>query len=123
MADENTRTIYINETPAPPRNPPSAGIIIKNGLPKHPGELLKEKMAKLALSSYRLAPLIRVQRSRLQRIEAGTHPVSADTALRLAKYFDGPAEEWLDLQTRYDLAVARKAMEQELLRIHCIKSD
>jgi addiction module HigA family antidote len=108
----------------PPMPPLAAGAmnLIKNGLPRHPGDLLKEKMARIAISSYRLAPLIGVQRSRLQRIERETHPMSADTALRLAKFFGNSAEEWLDLQTRYDLAAARKNMEQDLLRIQSIKS-
>ncbi len=95
--------------------------LIKNGLPPHPGTLLVSEMAKIAITPYRLAKLIGVQRSRLERIVAETHPVSPDTALRLAKYFGGPAERWLDMQTRYDLAVARKELEAELAKIHSIR--
>ncbi len=124
MADQEIRIPLYWADPADPLPEPSPTIgmtIIKDGLPPHPGNLLREEMARIAISPYRLAKLIGVQRSRLERMVAETHPVSPDTALRLAKFFGGPAERWMDMQTRHDLAVHRKEIEVELAAIKCIR--
>jgi len=72
--------------------------------PIHPGEVLNaEFLAPLKISQYRLAKDIIVPPRRINEIVHGQRAISADTALRLARYFDNSAEFWLNLQNRYDL--------------------
>jgi antitoxin HigA-1 len=72
--------------------------------PVHPGEvLLKEFLEPMQLSQYRLAKDISVPPRRINEIVHGKRAVSADTALRLARYFDMTARFWLNLQAQYDL--------------------
>lgn len=73
----------------------------------HPGEiLLEEFLAPLGLSQYRLAKDISVPPRRINEIVHGKRSVSADTALRLARYFGTTERFWLELQATYDLDVA-----------------
>ena len=75
----------------------------------HPGEILNEEFLKpLAITQYRLATDIGVPRRRINEIVHGDRAVSADTALRLARYFGTSAEFWLNLQSRYDLLIQRE---------------
>jgi antitoxin HigA-1 len=75
----------------------------------HPGEiLLTEFMQPLELTAYRLAKDIHVPAPRVGDIVRGKRAISADTALRLGKYFGLPAQFWLNLQNEYDL---RRAAE------------
>lgn len=88
--------------------------------PIHPGEVLKEEfLVPLSLSEYRLAKDISVPARRINEVVHGTRGVSADTALRLARYFGTSAELWLNLQTQYELAVetdrGAKKIEREVL--------
>ncbi|WEZ83630.1 HigA family addiction module antitoxin [Rhizobium sp. 32-5/1] len=77
--------------------------------PIHPGEILKEEFLKeYALTAYRVAESIGVPRTRLERILRGENGITADTALRLARYFGNSPEFWLNLQRTYDLALAAK---------------
>lgn len=77
--------------------------------PIPPGEiLLEEFMRPLGLSAAALARAIRVPPNRVSQILAGKRSVSADTALRLGKYFGVSPEIWLELQADYDLRVARR---------------
>jgi addiction module HigA family antidote len=70
----------------------------------HPGEVLFEDFMKpLKLSQYRVAKDINVSPIRISEIIHGTRAVSADTALRLGKYFGNSAQFWLNLQAHYDL--------------------
>jgi len=70
----------------------------------HPGEiLLEEFLVPLGLSQYRVAQEIEVPRRRINEIIQGKRSVSADTALRLAKFFGTPPEFWMNLQMHYDL--------------------
>jgi addiction module HigA family antidote len=72
--------------------------------PVHPGEiLLVEFLAPLRISQYRLAKDISVPPRRINEIVHGTRSLTADTALRLARYFGTSERFWLNLQTRYDL--------------------
>src|ERR671925_573557 len=72
--------------------------------PVHPGEvLLEEFLAPLEISQYRLAKDIGVPPRRINEIVHGTRAVSADTALRLARYFATSERFWLNLQAQYDL--------------------
>jgi addiction module HigA family antidote len=74
--------------------------------PIHPGEiLLAEFLDPLALSQYRLAHDLSVPPRRINEIVHGKRGITADTALRLGRYFGTSAQFWLNLQTRYDLEV------------------
>ena len=78
--------------------------------PVHPGEVLLEDFLRpLGISQYRLAKALRVYPRRVNEIVHGKRAVSADTALRLARYFGTTAELWMNLQAHYDLEVARNA--------------
>ena len=87
--------------------------------PVHPGEiLLEEFLLPLELSQYRLAQSLSVPPRRINEIVLGKRAVTADTALRLARYFGLSDRFWLNLQVRYDLEVARdrlgRRLEQEV---------
>jgi antitoxin HigA-1 len=89
--------------------------------PVHPGEiLLEEFLTPLEISQYRLAKDISVPPRRINEIVHGTRAVTADTALRLARYFDTSERFWLNLQARYDLEIEKdrlgKRLEKEVLR-------
>lgn len=74
--------------------------------PIHPGEVLLEEFLKpFGISQYRLAKEIRVPPRRINEIIHGARSITADTALRLARYFRTSPAFWLNLQTRYDLEV------------------
>ncbi|RIL04476.1 MAG: addiction module antidote protein, HigA family [Proteobacteria bacterium] len=81
----------------------------------HPGEILaKEFLEPLEVSQYRLAKDISVPPRRINEIVHGTRSISADTALRLARYFGTSEEFWLNLQMRYDLSVERERLGPRL---------
>lgn len=73
----------------------------------HPGEILKDEfLDPLRVTPYRLAQELHVPAPRVNDIVLGKRGISADTALRLGRYFNLPAQFWLNLQTEYDLRVA-----------------
>lgn len=81
----------------------------------HPGEVLLEEFLKpLGLSQYRLAKDISVPPRRINEIVHGTRAVSANTALRLARYFGMSERFWLNLQAQYDLDVERDRLGDRL---------
>jgi addiction module HigA family antidote len=83
--------------------------------PLHPGEILLEEFLKpMGLSQNRLALDIRVPARRINEIIQGKRRITADTALRLAKYFNMSAKFWLGLQTDYDLDVAEDKLADRL---------
>jgi antitoxin HigA-1 len=83
----------------------------------HPGETIREDYLKpLEMSVNRLALELRVPATRMLEIVNGRRGISADTALRLARYFNTTPKFWLNLQTSYDLAVASDAKESEIVR-------
>lgn len=85
--------------------------------PVHPGEVLLEEFLKpLAISQYRLAKDISVPARRINEIVQGKRSVSADTALRLARYFSLSERFWLNLQARYDLEVEKDRLANRLER-------
>ena len=85
--------------------------------PVHPGEVLLEEFLKpLDLSQNRLAIEIGVDARRVNEIVLGKRAVTANTALRLARYFDMPPEFWLGLQSQYDLDVEEDEMGVKLER-------
>jgi addiction module HigA family antidote len=82
---------------------------MKNKLPPiHPGEILLEEFLKpMEITQYRLAKDIHVPPRRINEIVHGKRAISANTALRLAKYFGNSPRFWLNLQVHYDLEVER----------------
>ena len=85
--------------------------------PVHPGEiLLEEFLSPLGVSQYRLAKETSVPPRRINEIVRGLRSVSADTALRLARYFGTSERFWLNLQTRYDLEVEKDRLGNRLRR-------
>ncbi|WP_337288751.1 HigA family addiction module antitoxin [Candidatus Methylomirabilis sp.] len=87
--------------------------------PIHPGEILLEEFLKpMNISQYRLARDISVDPRRINEIVHGKRSISADTALRLARYFGTSARLWLNLQSHYDLEVQEELigdrMEEEV---------
>ena len=79
--------------------------------PIHPGEILMEEYLKpMGISQYRLAKDISVPPRRINEIVHGSRAISADTALRLARYFGTSEMFWYNLQANYDLAVAREEL-------------
>lgn len=85
--------------------------------PIHPGEILREEFMKpLGISINRLARDIAVPPARISAIVNGKRAITADTALRLAKYFGVSSELWLGLQTDYELRMARRRVGPEIER-------
>jgi addiction module HigA family antidote len=85
--------------------------------PIHPGEILLEEFLKpLAITQYRLARSISVPQRRISEIVQGKRAISADTALRLGRFFGMEAQFWLNLQSRYDLLQAEAALAGRLER-------
>ncbi len=83
----------------------------------HPGDILRNDfMAPHGLNAHQLALALRVPANRMSAIAKGERAVSADTAMRLARYFGTSPEFWLNLQTRYDLESARRSHAQEIDR-------
>ena len=86
--------------------------------PVHPGEVLKHDfMEPFALSSTALAKAIGVTPARINEVVRRRRGITADTALRLARYFGTDAQSWMNLQDRYELAVARRRAGNALLAI------
>jgi len=85
--------------------------------PIHPGEILLEEYLKpMGLSQYRLAKDISVPARRINEIVHGKRSISADTALRLARFFGTTELFWVNLQTRYDLEVEKDKLSDRLDR-------
>ncbi len=85
--------------------------------PIHPGEVLLEDFMKpLGLSQYRVAKDIGVPPLRINQIVHGKRSITADTAMRVARYFGTSAAVWLRLQARYDLEVAEAKMAKRIKR-------
>ncbi len=83
--------------------------------PIHPGEILMEEFLKgFGISQYRLAKDINVPPRRINEIVKGKRSVTADTALRLSKYFGTSAEMWLNLQASYELNIQEDLLANEL---------
>src|SRR5262245_18629037 len=85
--------------------------------PVHPGEiLLEEFLSPLGISQYRLAKETSVPARRINEVVRGLRSISADTALRLARYFGTSERFWLNLQARYDLEVEKDRLGDRLRR-------
>ena len=85
--------------------------------PVHPGEILLEDFMKpLGISQYRLAKAMHVYPRKINEIVQGKRGISADTALRLARFFGTSAEVWMNLQALYDLELAKDLLEESVAR-------
>jgi addiction module HigA family antidote len=85
--------------------------------PVHPGEILIEDFMKpLGLTQYRLAKAMHVYPRKVNEIIHGKRSITADTALRLARFFGTSAEVWMNLQAHYDLERARDTLEEAVER-------
>ena len=95
--------------------------MFKNGMrPVHPGEVLREDyLVPLNMSANALAKALNVPAPRINEIVRQRRGITADTAMRLARYFGGDARSWLNLQAAYDLRVAEienaKRIEREIV--------
>ena len=89
----------------------------KNVRPVHPGELLRVELAGIGVSMNELARALRVPMNRISAIVNGKRSISADTAMRLARYFGTSPEYWLNLQNSYALetSTCRLLIEREVL--------
>jgi len=89
---------------------------MKNGLrPIHPGEILREDfLAPLGMSAHALAKALHVTPARVNEIVKEKRGITPDTALRLARYFGGDANSWLNLQQAYDLKIAMQNSIKEI---------
>ena len=86
-------------------------------VPIHPGEIIREEvLVPLNLSVNQLAKLLAIDTPRLNEIVRGRRGITADTALRLARYLGNSPEFWLKLQVHYELRVARQAKQKEIER-------
>jgi addiction module HigA family antidote len=84
----------------------------------HPGEILSEDFLKpMGISAYRLSKGANIDQTRISEIIRGKRSVTADTALRLARFFGNSPEFWLNLQAHYDLEQKKREMEKDLKKI------
>ena len=87
-----------------------------NGI--HPGEIIfKEYLKPLNMSASQLARIIKIPHTRICRILNKTNPITADTALRLAKYFRTSPEYWMAMQSSYDLSITKANIFKEISNI------
>jgi antitoxin HigA-1 len=86
--------------------------------PIHPGEILREEfLLPMELTAYAVAQACGVPRTRIERLAREETPITADTALRLGKYFSTTPSFWMNLQARYDLEMAEDATAADIKRI------
>ena len=90
--------------------------------PIHPGEHLAEFLEEFSVSQYRLAKEIGVPPRRVNEIVHGKRGISADTALRLGRFFNTSPEFWMNLQTCFALESEREILEPTLQNIHSVAS-
>jgi addiction module HigA family antidote len=98
---------------------------IKNGMrPVHPGEVLrKDYLIPLGMSVNALAKALHVPTPRLNEVARERRGITADTALRLARYFGGDAQSWLNLQAMYELRMAEIASAKKIEREVQVRSE
>ena len=85
--------------------------------PIHPGEMLGDELEEIGLSAKKQADIPEVPSNRLYQIIAGKRNISADTALRLGQYFGSSAVFWMNLQSAYELDLARQQVGKAIQRI------
>lgn len=91
--------------------------------PVHPGEILTEDFLKpMGLSAYAVATAVGVPRTRIERLARGETPVTADTALRLGKFFGMSAQFWMNAQAGYEIEKAENEIGREIAKIERYKA-
>ena len=91
--------------------------MIKNGMPPvHPGEILREELEELGMSAKAIARELGVPQNRISDILRGRRGITADTALRLARYFNTTPLLWLNLQKAYELRIAELEAGKDIAR-------
>ncbi len=91
--------------------------------PVHPGEILREEfLVPLKLTPYAVAAALNVPRTRIERIAREEKPITADTALRLGKYFKTGAAFWMNIQARFDLETAEDVLAPQIKKIASYKA-
>ena len=90
--------------------------------PIHPGEHLADELQEIGINGHQLAKRLNVPPNRISQIINGKRAVTADTAMRLGKFFGTGAVIWLNLQQKYDLEVARKTEGDDLKKIKPYKA-
>jgi antitoxin HigA-1 len=96
-------------------------MTVQNGLPPiHPGEFLEEILQELGVSQAEFARQIGVSPMRISHVVHGTRPVTAELALLFARAFGQTPEYWLNLQTAYDLKIARQAIKSQLSAVRSL---
>ncbi|TQV65369.1 MAG: HigA family addiction module antidote protein [Halothiobacillaceae bacterium] len=90
--------------------------MFKNGMrPVHPGEILREEyLLPLGMSANALAKALHVPAPRINDVVRERRGITADTAMRLARYFGGDAQSWMNLQAIHDLRVAEMAVAEQI---------
>ena len=84
--------------------------------PIHPGEHLKEFMDDFGLTMNQLAKALRVSPNRITAIVHGTRGITAETAMRLARYFGTSVQMWMNMQAHYEMEVARDEFQAAILK-------
>jgi antitoxin HigA-1 len=103
-----------------PLGPKKEGCAMKTKSrpPIHPGEILREEfMVPLGLTAYAVAKACQVPRTRIERIAREEVAITADTAIRLGRYFGTTPQFWMNLQADYDLRTARAALGEKVQTI------
>jgi len=85
--------------------------------PIHPGEILADELKEIGISAAELARTLEVPANRISQIIAGKRAISADTALRLARYFGTTPDLWMNLQKTYELDLARQQLGKTIRHI------
>jgi addiction module HigA family antidote len=94
----------------------------RRNLLSHPGEILKDEFLEpMGISVYALSNALGVPRTRINDIVLGRRGISADTALRLARFFDMTPDFWLNLQQHYDLVMAETEKGNTLSKVQTLK--
>lgn len=83
----------------------------------HPGEILADELAEIAVTPSELARQLRVPANRITQILHGRRAITGDTALRLGHWFGTSAQFWLNLQSAYDIRLAEKAAGAQIRRL------
>ncbi len=97
--------------------------MVKKLPPVHPGEVLRDDFLRpTKLTAYAVAKAVGVPRTRIERLVREETPVTADTALRLARYFGTTASFWMGLQAQYDLERATDNLGKKLERIEPLRA-
>ena len=92
-------------------------------VPVHPGSILREELEARSLSANALSRALRVNSGRIVEILNGKRAISADTALRLGRFFGNDAEFWMALQAQYDVALRSPAAGQEVVDREVLPAD